>query len=142
MSSTPHPTSTDDASSDETTLDDHFEPRDWEGSTFDPTNKRLFSILPECDADEAYCVRHEKEIPPARVVLKHEGGLYATADDWDVYSCPECAVEVGPPAKAFVRQAFVWAFDKFDDTDTEVLDGAFKYVGEADDVDDELEVRL
>lgn len=125
-----------------TTLDDNVEIRDWEGSTFDPTNKRLFSILPDWDADEAYCVRHEKEIPPARVVLKYGGGLYATADDWDVYSCPECAREAAPAARPFIRQAFVWAFDKFDDTDTEVLDGAFKYVGEADDVDDRLEVRL
>ena len=35
---------------------------EWEGHIFDPSKKRTFSILPDCDKDEAYCVRHGREM--------------------------------------------------------------------------------
>lgn len=119
-----------------------IEVRDWEGSTFDPETKRFFSILPDCDADEAYCVRHEHEIPPARIILKYDGALYTTADGWDIYSCPDCYREVGPKAEPTFKQYLVWAFETFDDTETDVLDGAFRYVGEAGSADVEPGVNI
>ena len=119
-----------------------IEVRDWEGSTFDPQNRRLFSLLPDCDADEAYCVRHDREMPAARVVLKHDGALYATADGWDVYSCPACYKEMGPLAQPLFKQHVAKAFELFDDPDVDALDGAFRYVGEADDLDVEPGVSV
>lgn len=116
--------------------------RDWQGSTFDPSNLRFFSILPDCDADEAYCVRHERDIPPARIVLRYEGALYATADDWDIYTCPDCYREVGPQAAPIYRQYVTWAFTTFDDPDTDALNDAFKYVGEAGSSDAEPGVSV
>lgn len=116
--------------------------RDWEGSTFDPTNKRFFSILPDCDADEAYCVRHEHEIPAARIALKYDGAIYTTAEDWEIYTCPDCYREVGPTAEALFESYLSWAFETFDDTDVDVLDDAFRYVGDADDLDAEPEVSV
>ena len=119
-----------------------IEVRDWEGSTFDPETKRFFSILPDCDADEAYCVRHEREIPPVRIALKYDGAIYTTADDWDIYSCPDCYREAGPKAEPLFKSYLVWAFETFDDTDADVLDGAFRYVGEAGSVDVEPGVNI
>ena len=113
------------------------EVRDWRGSTFDPSNPRFFSILPDCDADEAYCVRHEREMPSAGVVLHHDGALYRTADDWGVYSCPDCYREVGPMAEPLFERYLLWAFNTYDDPSADVLDGAFRYAGEADAVDAE-----
>lgn len=109
--------------------------RDWQGGTFDPSNLRFFSILPDCDADEAYCVRHERDMPAPSVVLHHDGALYATADGWDVYSCPDCYREIGPKAQAVFRRHLVWAFTTYDDPAADALEGAFKYVGEAADTD-------
>lgn len=109
--------------------------QDWQGSTFDPTNRRVFSILPDCDADEAHCVRHERDMPAVRTVYHHDGALYTTADGWDIYSCPDCCREVGPQAKRAVQQYIAWAFRTYDDTETEMLDGAFRYIGEADTTD-------
>jgi len=108
---------------------------EWQGSAFDPENKRLFSILPECDDDEAYCVRHDREMEAVNVVIKREGGLYMTASGWDVYTCPVCAHNAGKAGKQFFRAAVRWAFETFDDTDEDVLDGAFEYIAEADEVD-------
>lgn len=116
--------------------------RDWQGGTFDPSNLRFFSILPDCDADEAYCVRHEQDIPPARLILHYDGALYATADGWDIYSCPDCYKEVGPAAPKIFKQYTAHAFRTFDDPDIEILDGAFKYVGEAGSSDAEPGVNV
>ena len=124
------------------TAPDDVEIRDFEGGTFDPRNKRLFSMLPDCDADEAHCVRHERDMPAARIVLKHDGALYAAADGWDVYSCPACYKEMGPLAEPFFKRQLLFAFDKYDDPDAEVLDGAFRYIGEADAVDAEPGVNV
>jgi hypothetical protein len=118
------------------------EVRDGEASTFDPSNLRFFSILPDCDADESYCVRHDREMPAARIVLKYDGALYTTADGWDIYSCPDCYREMGALAEPQFKQNLVWAFETFDDTDADVLDGAFRYVGEAGSVDVEPGVNI
>lgn len=116
---------------------DGVEIHDWQGSTFDPSNRRLFSILPECDDDEAYCVRHERDMVAVETVFRFDGALFATADDWDIWTCTECARETGPAGKRFFRRCVAWAFNRFDDTDDDVLEGAFQYVGEASDVDQE-----
>lgn len=110
-----------------------FEVRDWQGGTFDPSNPRLFSILPDCDSDEAYCVRHEREMPAAGVVLHHDGALYRTAADWAIYSCPDCCREAGPMSETLCRAYTSWAFETYDDPDVQLLDDAFRYVGEAGD---------
>jgi hypothetical protein len=119
-----------------------IEVRDFEGSTFDPQNRRLFSMLPDCDADEAYCVRHEREMPAARIVLKFDGALYTPADGWDIYSCPDCRKELGPLAGQLFRQHLMMAFQKYDDPDADMLDGAFRYIGEADTADVEPGVSI
>jgi hypothetical protein len=115
---------------------------DWQGSTFDPSNLRFFSILPDCDADEAHCVRHEQDIPPARIVLRYDGALYTTADNWDIYSCPDCYRELGPKAEPIFRQYVGWVFRTFDDPDTDALNDAFTYVGEAGSSDVEPGVSV
>lgn len=119
-----------------------LEVRDWEGSAFDPSNRRLFSILPDCDADEAYCVRHDREMEAITPVIHSDGALFGPAAGWDVYSCPACAIEVGPIAKRLFRERVAWAFSVYDDPDVEDLDDAFRYIGEADEFDhtDDVEV--
>lgn len=104
-----------------------------QGSTFDPENHRLFSILPDCDADEAYCVRHDREMVAVKTGFHFDGAIYATADDFDIWTCPHCAREVGPAAKRLFRERVAWSFATYNDTDEEFLDSAFQYVGEAGD---------
>ena len=136
--STRHTTDADaETESDETI--NGLEARENRGSAFDPENKRLFSILPDCDADEAYCVRHDRDMVAVDTVFHSEGALYATADDWGIYSCQHCQREAGEAGEKFFKAHVTWAFDTYNDTDEEALDGAFQYVGEADEVGGDAE---
>jgi len=116
------------------------EAREWQGSTFDPSNLRFFSILPPEDADEGYCVRHERDMQTIDPVVHHNGALYTTADGWHVYSCALCRQEVGPQARRLYQQYLAFAFQAWDDTDEDILDGAFRYVceGGPDDIPDNI----
>jgi len=104
--------------------------RDWQGSTFDPENLRFFSILPPEDDSEAYCVRHEREMQAIDPVVHHAGALYTTAKGWHVYSCRACRVELGARAVPLYQRYLAAAFEAWDDTEQDVLGGAFEYVGE------------
>lgn len=106
------------------------EVREWQGSTFDPENLRFFSILPPEDADEAYCVRHDREMQAIDPVVHHDGALYTTADGWHVYSCPLCRRELGPLAPKLYQEHLAFTFATWDDPDQDALGGAFRYVCE------------
>lgn len=70
------------------------EPRNWEGSTFDPRSIRHCSILPDEDADEAYCVRHDREMQSIISVVHHGGALYTTTETFACYTCRPCLLEL------------------------------------------------
>jgi hypothetical protein len=61
---------------------------------FDPAALRAFSLLPNADADEAYCARHDREMKAIRPVVHTEGALYTTAENFSAYTCPRCLAEV------------------------------------------------
>jgi len=107
--------------------------REWRGSVFDPRNIRFFSILPEVDADEGFCVRHERPMQRIDPEIKHEGAVYTTADGWHVYSCSQCRAELGDEAVQAYRYHLMQAFKQWDDPDSDLLDGAFEYIGEVSD---------
>jgi len=120
---------------------DAVEIRDWNGGAFDPTQARIFSILPPVDADEGYCVRHDVEMQALDPVVHYRGGLYTTADGWHVYSCPYCRREIGyARAVQHYRQSLIFTFFAWDDPDTDGLDGAFQFLreGTAEDLPDDL----
>jgi hypothetical protein len=98
---------------------------------FDSGAIRSCSILPDCDADEAYCVRHDRAMSRLNLTLHHDGALFTTSDGWGVYSCPDCMTELGSDARPMLKRELSRAFDVFDDPDVEQLTGAFRYVGEA-----------
>lgn len=107
---------------------------DWQGATFAPEAIRHFSLLPDQDADEAYCVRHDREMRQIDPVLHTDGALYTTTENFSVYSCPRCVEELslraGRPdggAKAY-QYALVQAFDQWDDGDAP--GDWFQYLGE------------
>ncbi len=107
-----------------------IEVREWQGTTFDPSALRFFSVLPPEDASEGYCVRHEREMQTIDPVVHYDGALYTTGEGWHVYSCPHCRREVGPRAPHVYRQYLIWTFFQWDDPDADMLDGAFRYIGE------------
>ena len=111
--------------------------RKGEGEAFDPRSIRYFSILPDCDADEAYCVRHDRDMPQVNLTLHHDGALFTTSDGWGVYSCPDCMTELGSDGQTMFQRELARAFDMFDDPDTEQLNDTFQYIGEADAGGDE-----
>lgn len=67
-----------------------FAIREWAGSAFDPATIRVFSLLPEADADEAFCVRHECDMKAVDPLVHTDGALYTTADGFHVYTCTQC----------------------------------------------------
>lgn len=125
-----------------TTTAGGVEVREWQGATFDPEELRFFSILPPADADEGYCVRHEREMQQIDPVIHRNGALYTTADEWHVYSCPLCRREVGPRAGAVYQQYLAFAFAAWDDPDDDTLGDAFQYLceGTAEDAAELAEV--
>lgn len=100
-------------------------PNDWEGAAFDPNNVRHFSILPDEDADEAYCVRHDREMKQIDPVLHHDGGLYTTTETFSVYTCPRCLEDLNRKAEhpqgglMAYQKALADVFDRWDDGDAE-----------------------
>jgi hypothetical protein len=102
-----------------------------EPGLFDPGAIRFCSILPDCDADEAYCVRHDRDMSQLNLTLTHDGALFTTDDGWGVYSCPDCMTELGSDARPMLKRELSRAFDVFDDPDDKQLTGAFRYLGEA-----------
>lgn len=88
-----------------------------ERTIFDPRAIRHFSLLPDEDADEAYCVRHDREMQKNPPTVHKDGALYTTAEGFNVYTCPGCIEGLnqqgagdGEP-KAGVK-AFKWALVK------------------------------
>lgn len=90
--------------------------------TFDPRALRVFSILPDEDKDEAYCVRHNREMRQIDPIMHHNGGLFTTTENFSVYSCSKCVGEAGQEhggdpdggIKRY-RAALVKAFDQWDE---------------------------
>lgn len=68
--------------------------REWEGAAFDPQALRHFSLLPDEDADEAYCVRHDREMQQMIPVIHHNGALYTTSEGFACYTCGNCLGDV------------------------------------------------
>lgn len=112
-------------------------PRDedeWTGAIFDPELIRHFSLLPDEDADEAYCVRHDRDMRAIDPVVHTQGALYTTADGFSVYTCPRCRAEIDRQVeredgglKAY-RLALTKAFDRWDRGDAP--GDWFRYLGE------------
>ncbi|MWV41193.1 hypothetical protein [Natrialba sp. INN-245] len=117
------------------------EVREWNGSTFDPSNLRVFSYLPEQDADEAYCVRHDREMDAFRPAIHRAGALYEPGEGYAVYSCAHCRREFGPTLSAYLRHAMRATFDEWDDPDGQLPRRAFDYVDEGSP-EDALEVMF
>lgn len=89
-----------------------------QGTLFDPDALRTFSLLPEQDADEAHCTRHDREMQSVDPVIHTDGALYTTAQRFSVYTCPFCLAEVGrqagaPPIRIY-RWHLITAFDQWD----------------------------
>jgi len=84
--------------------------RDWTGSVFDPEVIRHFSILPDEEDDEAYCVRHDREMRAVDPVVHKRGALYTTAENFSVYTCPSCVAELHLVAPAHVEKGGVTAY--------------------------------
>lgn len=109
-------------------------PADWDGAAFDPRAIRHFSILPDEDADEGYCVRHEVDMRQINPVVHTDGALYTTAEVVSVYTCPSCLAELdreagkkGVGAKAY-KSALSQAFNAWDDGEAPI--DWFRYLGE------------
>lgn len=102
---------------------------------FDPKNVRYFSILPDEDADEAYCVRHDREMKQLDPVVHHDGGLYTTGEAYSVYTCLDCLAEIDRAAQGIdgtavgaYQEALTDWFDRWDDGDAN--SGCFRYLRE------------
>lgn len=118
---------------------------EWMGSAFDPANFRVFSLLPDVDADEAYCVRHEQDMTPLDPVVHTDGTLYTTADGFNVYTCKRCVAALDSRGNRdghrcagvkLYRRHLRDAFDRWD-AGTSPAEW-FEYAGEGsvEDVDD------
>jgi hypothetical protein len=64
--------------------------REWAASAFDPATLRVFSLLPDEDADDAYCTRHDRDMRAVDPIVHTDGALYTTAKGFSVYTCPKC----------------------------------------------------
>ena len=102
---------------------------------FDPRAARYFSLLPDEDRDEAYCVRHERDMEQVDPVVHHNGGLYTTTDEFSVYYCSACVAEVGQergegPSDGIkvYQEALCRYFDMWDEG--EALADWFKFLSE------------
>jgi hypothetical protein len=100
----------------------------------DPKAVRPLSILPEEDADQAYCVRHDREMKGMNPPITSNGALYTTSERFKVYTCPDCLAETDREREradglldVFERYLYK-AFTEWDEGDA---DGDwFQYVGE------------
>lgn len=106
-----------------------FDAGGWSG-IFDPDSLRAFSLLPEEDADEAYCVRHDREMEQHDPVLHHKGGLYTTAETFSVYYCRRCLRELPVEPAAVLRRHLAQAFEEWDRG--EAPRDWFRYLAEVD----------
>lgn len=115
------------------------------GEVTDPQAIRHFSILPDEDADEAYCVRHARDMWGIDPVIHLQGALYTTAGRFSVYTCPSCLEEINSGivsdfpdsgVKAY-QLALMQAFSQWDRGDAP--GDWFRYVGEGtlEDLDDD-----
>lgn len=113
-----------------------------EQGIFDPKRYRLFSMLPDVDSDEAYCVRHDVGMSEVPIDVSHEGAVYTTKERFTAYTCMLCHKEMeSDPSKPNPKQTFRWylrqAFDAWDDG--EAPGDWFKYRCEAEDYDGSVE---
>lgn len=103
-----------------------------ERSVFDPDFPRTFSVLPAADADEAHCVRHDRDMEQIDPVVHRDGALYTTTENVSTYTCPHCLTEAssrsGTPARMIYRTGLQWAFARWDDGEAE--GDWFRYLGE------------
>lgn len=102
----------------------------------DPSEMRLFSLLPDEDADEAFCFRHAREMLGIEPIVHSDGALYTTGDSFSVYSCPNCVQEISvtdhdelpDDGMSAYKRELVECFGKWDRGDA--FDGWFQYVSE------------
>lgn len=109
---------------------------------FDPKAVRYFSFLPDEDADEAYCIRHDREMAQIIPTIHTQEALFTTAPEFTVYTCPECRADIDRLEEAGVGKrlfdrALSQAFKQWDDGDA--LADWFQYIceGTMEEVDGE-----
>lgn len=67
---------------------------DYEATAFDPDAVRILSVLPDEDLDEAYCVRHEREMAEITLVAFYMGAEYELSEGFHAMTCEACAAEL------------------------------------------------
>jgi len=102
-----------------------------------PRAIRAFSILPDEDSDEAYCVRHARDMLSFSPVIHSQGALYTTTDDFSIYTCPSCLHEAAKERENGPWDLFnghvIAAFGQWDAG--EAFGEWFTYLGEGEPAD-------
>jgi len=102
------------------------------------------ALLPDQDADEAFCKRHNFEMNQVNPILKWDGGAYSTNDKYSVYYCPACLnmqavigekkTEHEYDGQRVYKAHLIHMFKMWDDG--EAPGDWFQYVGEAHELDE------
>ncbi len=88
----------------------------------------FFDLLHDSEADGSHCIRHDQDTESFDPLVHHSGELYTTADDWSVYSCPECRAS-GAESREHFRHHLRLFFEAWADPDLAAFSGAFKQIG-------------
>jgi hypothetical protein len=100
----------------------------------------MASILPEVDQDEAYCVRHGRDMSALVPLILSQGAFYTCKENFRIYACKACLSEIfahlqhtpnTPHPKEFIRAQSQSFFDQWDNGDAP--GEWFVYYGEAPD---------
>lgn len=92
------------------------------------------SILPDEDADEAYCHYHTRPMSKQSPLIQHNGAVYGSKDPFDVYVCTECLhLHSDYEPLGLFKLGIGRLFEKWDDRESE--GDWFRYVGEAEHSD-------
>lgn len=110
---------------------------------FDLRAFRVFSILPDEDADETFCARHNRDMKQLNLILHSDGSLFITAENISTYACPLClnaaAREIDSEPFEVYAAHLAKVFEQWEVDDAPIE--WFRYLGEAEEVKFDLEDR-
>lgn len=105
-----------------------------------PEDLRLASILPEEDADEAFCERHEAWMKSITPLIKWDDALYSTTPDFTLYTCPQCVHEHRSNSIDSFKLMLLRLFNRWDQGDAP--GDWFRYLREYDPDSDDPTVEV
>lgn len=66
----------------------------------DDAPRRIFTVLPDEDLNEAYCPAHDRSMMEVVPLVSRDGASYGLTEEYHAFFCPECVARAVANARA------------------------------------------